>query len=111
MDGTTTFAVDGDSGPPGTDVDFHHLQVPSGLTKLTGTCASGRYGSGVAGFQLQLVGADGTVLLQLSELGNGDQTIGEFPIPAGGFAVRISGSMLFAGITNSSYICRFVAIP
>ena len=110
QDGTYTFSVDGDLNTVATDVDFHHLQIPSGVKTLTGECESLLNGSGVAQFRIQLLGSDGTVLLNQTETG-GFRTIGTFAIPASGVDVRLSGYLQFAGITNSSYVCRFVAVP
>ena len=36
QDGTYTFSVDGDLNTVATDVDFHHLQIPSGVKTLNG---------------------------------------------------------------------------
>ena len=110
QDGTYTFSVDGDLTTVATDVDFHHLQIPSGPKTLTGECESQLNGSGVAQFRLQLLGSDGTVLLDQTETG-GNRTIGTFPIPASGVGVRLSGYLQYSNVTNSSYVCRFVAVP
>jgi hypothetical protein len=111
LDGSYTFTVDGDLSPAATDVDFHHLQLPSGLTTINGSCVAQRLGSGLTSLLYKLVKSDGTVQYQQTETGNTDSTIGNMQIPTGGLTISVSATGQLAGITNSSYVCRFVAKP
>jgi hypothetical protein len=111
LDGSYSFTVDGDLNPPATDLDFHHLQLPPGLTTINGSCLAQRQGSGLTSLLYKLVKSDGTVQYQQTETGNTDSTIGDMQIPAGGLTIAVSASGQLAGITNSSYVCRFVAKP
>jgi hypothetical protein len=110
-DGTYTFTVDGNLEPAATDVDFHHLVLPSGVTNFGGSCKSQSVGSGVASFTWASVNAAGTVVFQIGEAGSDDNPINQMSIPSYGLTFRLSASQQLAGITDTSYVCRFVARP
>ncbi len=81
------------------------------MTTINGSCLAQRQGSGLTSLLYKLVKSDGTVQFQQTETGNIDSTIGDMQIPAGGLTIAVSASGQLAAITNSSYVCRFVAKP
>lgn len=110
-DGTYTFTVDGDLSPAGTDVDFHKLQLPSGVTSIQGQCMARRIGSGLALLKYGLVDSAGTSMVEQTEATNTDYMVSTLTIPAGGFTLRVSATSQSSTITGSSYMCRLVAKP
>ena len=110
-DGSYAFTVDGDLSPAATDVDFHKLQLPSGVTSIKGQCMARRIGSGLALLKYGLVDSGGTVLVEQTEATNSDYMVSTLAIPAGGFTLRVSATSQSSTITGSSYMCRLVAKP
>jgi hypothetical protein len=110
-DGTYTFTVDGDLSPAGTDVDFHKLQLPSGVTSIKGQCMAARIGSGLALLKYGLVDSAGTLMVEQTEATNTDYMLSTLTIPAGGFTLKVSATSQASKTTGSSYICRLVAKP
>src|SRR6185436_10573393 len=112
-DGSYAFTVDGDLSPAGSDVDFHKLALPSGvtLTSMKGQCMGRRIGSGLSLLKYELVDSGGTVLVAQTEFGNDDAMLSTLTIPAGGFTLRVSATAQASTITGGSYVCRVVGKP
>jgi hypothetical protein len=110
-DGTYTFTVDGNLSPAASDVDFHKLQIPSGLTAIKGQCMARRIGSGLALLKYGLVDSGGTLLVAQTEATNSDYMLSTLQIPAGGFTLQVSATSQSSTITDSSYLCQLVARP
>ena len=109
-DGSYAFTVDGDLSPAGSDVDFHKLALPAGvtLTSMKGQCMGRRIGSGLSLLKYELVDSAGTVLVAQTEFGNDDAMLSTLTIPAGGFTLRVSATAQAATITGGAYMCRVV---
>jgi hypothetical protein len=60
----TLFAVDGDISAPASaavpDLDYYTFNVPTGITSYAYQCDAARSGSGLGGFTIELLQADGT---------------------------------------------------
>ncbi len=113
-DGTYWFQVDGHIDAGLADMDWYRMEIPAGITTISGACQAQRRGSGLQGLNYQLLRSDGTTSIAAqTESAATDNAIPATALPAGPTSVllKVSAQGMSPTVTDTSYVCRFLIHP
>lgn len=109
-DGSTSYFLEGDLLPAGTDQDHFSVQVPSSKAdQVSISCSAQRSGSGLRGLKVSLLDATGQAVAgaSKSETETEDLRLQNIAVPAGQatLAVKIEAASQAADVSSAFYRC------
>lgn len=107
--GTASYFVEGDISPA-TDVDHYSIDVTGGST-VSLVCGAERSGSGLRGFTMDLLKADGSAVPggTITESSTDDALLADVAIPSGAttLIVKLKATSQAADVSSTFYRCGF----
>jgi len=107
--GSASYFVEGDI-TPATDVDHYSIDVTGGST-VSLVCSAERLGSGLRGFTMDLLKADGSAVPggSITESSTDDALLADVAIPSGetSLIVKLTATSQAADVSSTFYRCGF----
>jgi hypothetical protein len=101
--------ISGDLTPAPTDVDYYEAAIPPNLpatARVTASCGSQLYGSGLRGLTLTLLDSKGNTLGASTETAGSFSSVSPVPVPAGASVyIRLQAASQDPVVTGTYYAC------